>query len=131
MNGEKLPKLKFCECYLDRVNKNNQPVTCSRIAEYTVLLSYPNTGNKKKVYRCVEHLHIPTKNSIVLSHAFYNQKEKTEKIQMHLKSLVGKKVPNIKDIDATGLVVKDNGILCKDQNSKYVFIFYDWVIVSQ
>lgn len=126
----KLPKLKFCECYLDRVNKNNQPVTCSKVAEYNVILSYPNTGNKKKVFRCVEHLHIPTKNSIVLSHSFYSQKEKIEVIQKHLKSLVGKEVPNIKNIKATGLVVKDNGILCKNEKDKYVFIFYDWIVTS-
>jgi len=126
----KLPKLKFCECYLDRVNKNNQPVTCSKVAEYNVILSYPNTGNKKKVFRCVEHLHIPTKNSIVLSHSFYSQKEKIESIQKHLKSLVGKEVPNIKEIKATGLVVKDNGILCKNEKDKYVFIFYDWIVTS-
>lgn len=126
----RLPKLKFCECYLDRVNKNNQPVSCSKVAEYSVILSYPNTGNKKKVFRCVEHLHIPTKNSIVLSHSFYSQKEKIESIQKHLKSLVGKEVPNIKEIKATGLVVKDNGILCKNEKDKYVFIFYDWIVTS-
>lgn len=126
----KLPKLKFCECYLDRLNKNNKPVSCSKVAEYSVILSYPNTGNKKKVFRCVEHLHIPTKNSIVLSHSFYSQKEKIEVIQKHLKSLVGKEVPNIKEIKATGLVVKDNGILCKNEKDKYVFIFYDWIVTS-
>jgi hypothetical protein len=124
-----LPKLKFCEAYTDKV-KNNKNVPCSRIAEYKVLLSYPENDNQRAAYRCMEHIHIPTKSSIVLSHQIYDQKERLEQVRSVLKSLVNQPVPNKKGLSVKGLVCKDNGILCKDDKGKYVFVFYDWIDIN-
>lgn len=122
-----LPKLKFCEAYTDKLDKNNNHKTCTRVAEYTVILSYPNADKTRVSYRCIDHLNVPTKSSVVVSHKIYTQTEKINKVKESLKSLIGKEVPNKKGIKAKGIAIRDNGILCKDDRDKYVFIFYDWV----
>lgn len=110
--------------YCDKKLSNHS--SCCQLATHTCELQFQAKINK--VFRCKKHITSKTVHGIIKEESIkpFDQQKKIEKVNKHLKKLVGLSFQSkVHGCTLTGKYIKPNGgLMCLSPNGKWKYVYY-------
>lgn len=99
---------------------------CGSVAVYKAVLKFESSSST--VYRCENHKDTSTVNGKITRTEHLDQEYQLLEVQVRMKDLVGTFIwskPHAKQM--LGMYVKNAGIMCKNRNNQWQYVYYNQV----